>query len=92
MNPLRMNASRFKFPHAAVRLQSGDVLIAGGAAFPEVFRSKERAFITVNGGLEAARYFASTTLLNDGDVLVVGGYSEGKGGLPATSRAWLYRP
>ena len=87
-----MNASRFKFPNAAVRLQSGDVLIAGGAALPEIFRSKQRAFITVNAGLEAACYFASATLLNDGNVLVVGGYSEGKGGLPATARAWLYRP
>jgi hypothetical protein len=75
-----MNASRFKFPNAAVRLQSGDVLIAGGAALREIFRPKERAFITVNAGLEAACYFASATLLNDGNVLVVGGYSEGKGG------------
>ena len=87
-----MNASRFKFPHAAVRLQSGDVLIAGGAPFPELFRPKERTFVTVPGGFEAARYFASATLLNDGRVLILGGYSEGKGGLPATSRAWLYRP
>lgn len=87
-----MNAARFKFPNAAVRLQSGDVLLAGGAAFPEVFRPQERAFVSVSGGFEAARYFASATLLNDGDILVLGGYSEGKGGLPATSRAWLYRP
>lgn len=87
-----MNASRFKFPHAALRLHSGDILIAGGAPFAEIFRPNERAFVTVTGGFEAAHYFASATLLDDGRVLVVGGYSQGAGGLPATSRAWLYRP
>lgn len=87
-----MRASRFKFPQAALRLPSGDVLIAGGAPFAEVFRPKERSFATVPGGLEGARYFASATLLEDGQVLVVGGYSQEAAGLPATSRAWLYRP
>jgi hypothetical protein len=87
-----MQASRFKFPHAALRLQSGDVFIAGGAPFAELFRPKERVFVTVTGGFEAAHYFASATLLDDGRVLVVGGYSQVTGGLPATPRAWLYRP
>jgi len=87
-----MNASRFKFPHAAIRLPSGDVFVAGGAEFPEVFRSKERIFVNVAEGFEAARYFASATLLDDGRVLVVGGYSQEANGLPATSRAWLYHP
>ena len=86
-----MHASRFKFPQAAVRLQSGDVLIAGGAPIAEVFRPGKRSFVTVPSGFEA-RYFASATLLDDGEVLVVGGYSQGAAGLPATSRAWLYRP
>ena len=87
-----MNASRFKFPYAAIRLPSGDVFVAGGAEFPEVFRSKERIFVNVAEGFEAARYFASATLLDDGRVLVVGGYSQEANGLPATSRAWLYHP
>jgi len=87
-----MNASRFKFPHAAIRLPSGDVFVAGGAEFPEVFRSKERIFVNVAEGFEAARYFASATLLDYGRVLVVGGYSQEANGLPATSRAWLYHP
>jgi hypothetical protein len=87
-----MNASRFKFPHAAIRLPSSDVFVAGGAEFPEVFRSKERIFVNVAEGFEAARYFVSATLLADGRVLVVGGYSQEANGLPATSRAWLYQP
>lgn len=87
-----MNAARFKFPQAALRLPSGDVFIAGGAPFAELFRPKEQAFITVSGGFGAAHYFASSTLLTDGRVLVVGGYSQAAGGLPATSGAWLYRP
>jgi hypothetical protein len=85
-----MNASRFKFPQGAVRLQSGDVFIAGGAPSAEMYRAKERDFAAVTGGFEAARYFASATLLDDGRVLVVGGYSQGNAGLPATSRAWIY--
>jgi len=87
-----MNESRFKLPQGAVRLESGDVLIAGGAPSAELFRAKEGDFIAVAGGFEAARYFASATLLDDGRVLVVGGYSQGDAGLPATSRAWIYRP
>jgi len=87
-----MNASRFKFPYAAVRLPSGDVFIAGGARFAELFRQKEQNFVKLPGDFETARYFGSATLLSDGRVLVAGGYSEGPGGLPATSRAWLYRP
>jgi len=87
-----MKASRFKFPHAAVCLQSGDVFIAGGAAFPELFRSKERTFVKAAERFDAARYFASATLLGDGRVLVVGGYSQGASGFAATSRAWVYHP
>lgn len=64
----------------------------GGAPFAELFRPKEQTFVSVVGGFEAARYFASATVLDDGRVLVVGGYSQAAGGLPATSRAWLYRP
>jgi hypothetical protein len=87
-----MHASRFKFPQAALRLQSGDVLIAGGAPFAELFRPREQRFLPVPGGFESARYFASATLLDDGRVVIVGGYSQGASGLPATTRAWLYRP
>ena len=86
-----MKAARFKFPHAAVRLRSGDVLIASGAPFAEVFRPKERTFNSVSGGFEVAHYFGSATLLADGRVLVVGGYTQAAG-LPATSGAWLYQP
>lgn len=86
-----MNLSRFKLPNAAARLQNGEVFIAGGASVAELFRPKERTFVKVNGGFESARYFSSTTMLNDGRVLVVGGYSDGPA-MPATSRAWLYRP
>jgi len=64
---------------------------ARGAPIAEVFRPRKRSFVTVPSGFEA-RYFASATLLDDGEVLVVVGYSQGAAGLPATSRAWLYRP
>lgn len=87
-----MSGARFKFPDGAVRLQDGEVLLAGGAAVPEVFIPGEGKFVPVQGSLESPRYFACATLLRDGRVLVVGGYSEGPTGLPSTTKAWLYRP
>lgn len=87
-----MNSARFKLPQAAVRLANGDVFIAGGAAFPEVFRARDRVFRAGGEGFGSARYFASATVLKDGRVLVAGGYATEEGGLPATQQAWIYRP
>lgn len=87
-----MHAPRFKFPQAAIRLQSGDVLIAGGAPFGELFRPGEQRFVALPAQFGSARYFASATLLDDGRVLIAGGYSQGASGLPATPHAWLFRP
>jgi len=83
----------------AVVLQNGRVLVAGGAT---VVASSTTGYLTDSaiydpgtnrwfqtGKLNVARAFATTTLLNDGTVLVAGG--QGTGGV-ALNTAELYDP
>jgi len=68
--------------HAAVTLQDGRVLVAGGSAGPfnanrqldsaEVFDAQTEEWTTV-GSLREGRWGPTTTLLPSGDVLVTGG-------------------
>jgi WD40 repeat protein len=87
-----MGTSRFKLPYAAVLLNSGTVLVAGGGSFAEVYDETKGSFSKVNGNLGAARFFASATVLPDGKTLITGGYAETRGSLPSTASAWIYRP
>jgi Kelch motif len=87
-----MNTSRFKLPCAAVLLDNGTVLVAGGGSFAEVYDESKASFSKVDGSLGAARFFASATVLPGGKTLITGGYAESGGGLPSTSGAWIYKP
>jgi len=86
-----MGAARFKLPYAAVLLNNGTVLVAGGS-FAEVYDETKGSFSKVEGNLGAARFFASATVLPDGKTLITGGYAESGGGLPSTTGAWIYKP
>ncbi len=87
-----MSAARFKLPYAAVLLNNGTVLVAGGGSFAEVYDETKGSFSRVEGNLGAARFFASATVLPDGYALITGGYAESGGGLPSTAGAWIYKP
>jgi Kelch motif len=87
-----MSAARFKLPFAAVLLNNGTVLVAGGGSFAEVYDERKGSFSKVEGSLGAARFFASATVLPDGNTLITGGYAESGGSLPSTSGAWIYKP
>ncbi len=87
-----MSTSRFKLPYAAVLLNDGTVLVAGGGSFAEVYDESKGSFSKVDGSLGSARFFASATLLPDGKTLITGGYAESGGSLPSTASAWIYRP
>jgi Kelch motif/Galactose oxidase, central domain len=85
-----MGTSRFKLPEAVVLLKSGKVLIAGGGRFAEVYDETKGTFTPAAGTFGASRFFASATLLPNGNALISGGYGETGGGLPATASAWIY--
>ena len=82
-----LNEQRFKLSKAVVSLRDGRVLIADGAERPEVYDPQSRAFIPVGGATLDGFCFSTATLLNDGRVLLAGGYS--KPGGAGVNHAWL---
>ena len=77
------------FEGTSVALLDGRVLLAGGAAQPELFDPAANAFELVPGRLDVARLFAAAARLPGGRVLITGG--DGLGA-PETAAAWLYTP
>lgn len=67
-----MAEPRFKLPDAVVRLPSGRVVVAGGAARVEIFDPRSRRFRTT-GRVGTSLSFATATVLADGRVLLAGG-------------------
>jgi hypothetical protein len=89
-----MEFPRFKLPDAATRLKDGNVLVAGGAAEVEIYEAASGRFVRA-GNVDVPHFFASTTLLDDGSVLIAGGYGWPNGrpnGPLSTQQVWLYRP
>lgn len=89
----KLNTARYKIRDAVVTLSNGKILVAGGGARPEVFDPATNLFAPVAGSLGATRYYATATLLLNGDVLILGGYLSGHApGMAADLSAWLYQP
>ncbi len=84
-----LNSKRFKLPEEAVMLESGELLVAGGSRQSEVFDPAEGKFMVVAGSMDEGRHFMTETRLQDGRVLLAGGYPNSD---QATAQAWLYRP
>jgi hypothetical protein len=84
--PLLQHA-RYKIRDAVVVLPGGDVLAAGGAPVPELWRRSSGRFAAVDGTVGHTRLFAAANVLRSGDVLVTGGYDLG---ISPTAQAWLY--
>jgi Kelch motif protein len=85
-----LNVKRFKLAMAVVPLKNGRILIAGGADQPEVYDPASGAFIPVAGTKLDGFCFSTATLLNDGTVLLAGGYANPRS--PGVNHAWLYQP
>jgi hypothetical protein len=79
--------ARFKLQDAVVGFEDGSFLIAGGSADVEHF-SSATGRSTVVGTLEQPLYASTATYLQDGSVLIAGGYDES---LNATNKAWIWR-
>jgi hypothetical protein len=83
-----MQRARYKIRDAVVLLPGGDVLVAGGAPVPEVWRRSSGRFGPVAGTLGRTRLFATASSLGSRGVLLTGGYDLG---ISPTAQAWLYR-
>lgn len=81
-----MNRERFKLADAAVLLSNGNVLIGGGNRQIEIFDAQSQTFIP-DGSLDDDYYFSVLTALQDGQVLITGGYN---GNILPSDKAWLY--
>jgi hypothetical protein len=83
-----MNSARYKLQGTGVLLSNGKVLVAGGANRAEVFDPAGGTFTYAGGDMETPRLFATATRLQNGQVLIIGGYHDNS---VASSNAWLYR-
>jgi hypothetical protein len=81
--------ARFKLPETSVSLNSGELIIAGGSRNVEIFNPTSGKFKVVPGEMHDLRHFMSETKLNDGSVLLAGGYPNSD---LATAETCMYRP
>ena len=80
---------RFQLPDEAAPLPSGQLLVGGGNKLVEIYDPGARGFLLATGQLSDASHFMIETRLNDGSVLLAGGYANND---QATAQAWIYRP
>jgi hypothetical protein len=71
-----MRHRRYKIARTSVLLPDGNVLVTSGARVPEVLDVARGTFAEVPGRLDDAYRFAAAAPLRDGDVLVLGGYTD----------------
>jgi hypothetical protein len=83
-----MHWQRYKLPDAVVLLPSGEVLVAGGAAQLERYDPSRQRFVPLSGELSGPQEFATASLLDTGEILVLGGYDEQ---IRTSASAWLVR-
>ncbi len=81
-----LNSERFKLAEAAVLLDNGNVLVGGGNRQLEIFDAASQRF-NLSQQLDTDYYFAVLTRLQDGRVLITGGYDSR---IQPTDRAWIY--
>jgi WD40 repeat protein len=84
-----LHDSRFKLPEEAVQLATGELLVAGGSKQVEIYDPKAEKFHVIPGQLSDAWHFMCETRLNDGSVLLTGGYPNND---RSTAETWIYRP
>ena len=69
---------------------NGDVLVAGGGDRAEVYDAAHDRFQLIDGAMGNARNLGAAVLLDDGSVLIAGGY-DSVDPLPTTDSAQRYR-
>jgi N-acetylneuraminic acid mutarotase len=84
-----MNTSRYKFQGTSILMQTGKVLLMGGASITEIYDPETNIFQKVMDGVGTTRLFASATSLPDGRVLLAGGYGTD---ISSSANAWVFQP
>ena len=84
---VEMNNERFKLQEGIAALPDGNVLVAGGNKTVEMYNSSENKFIPM-GELDEANYYTCLTLLNNGSVLITGGYNNK---IATTDAAYIFK-
>jgi len=75
-NAGEMVVARYKHTGTSLVLNSGLVLLIGGAKTTEIFDPQRQIFRKITETIGTTRLFATSTLLLDGSVLFAGGYGE----------------
>lgn len=83
-----MNSSRYKLQGTTILLPDGRILIAGGSTNAEIFDPRLNTFIVTRGSYGSPRHFSTATLLENGNVLITGGYNDR---LTVSPNAWIYK-
>ncbi len=83
-----LNSSRYKHYGTSLLLSNGQAALFGGANRVELRNLNEATFYTPSGDGIATRFFATATRLNNGDVLIAGGYGAS---VSADKQAWVLR-
>jgi hypothetical protein len=88
----QMPTIRYKHLGTSLLLKDGDALIAGGSRNAVLYDPTADQFRTVPGVMGTSllsRLFSTATLMQNGDVLITGGYGIGQ---DVSSGAWIYSP
>lgn len=82
-----MNYPRFKHKEMSILMPDNNVLIVGGSDKAEIYNFNTGKFTPVQGDLGPTRLFSCATLLDNGEVLITGGYDEN---ISAISKSHLF--
>jgi hypothetical protein len=82
-----MNYPRFKHKEMSILMPDNNVMIMGGSDKAEIYNFNTGKFTPVQGDLGPTRLFSCATLLDNGEVLITGGYDEN---ISAISKAHLF--
>jgi hypothetical protein len=81
-----MTVARHK--HAAILLPDGNVLIVGGSDHRD-WQGRYASAEIYHGQMDAVRFFSTTTVLQDGSALILGGYDSD---IVPSAKAWVFMP
>ena len=68
-------------------MKDGNIFLGGGSRVLEIYNPHSSAF-SVAAELNDPYYYSSATLLNDGSVLITGGYNDR---IEVSNKGWLYK-